>query len=173
MQFLATATATATATAEVSMTPIRIEANGSTGVERKMNVIERGISTAASLALSGTKGKIGTAIRAEQIATGLNAIAASAARGQFRPFAEVAAFTLGRTITLANGKDWDSFGYHLDQCIESVLGKKNGGYSTSGKPTTEHTALKTIKALYLECEEARIEQRAADAARRAAVAVSA
>jgi hypothetical protein len=167
MQFIAAAAATETF--EVSMTPIRVEANGITSTERKVNVIERGISTAASLALSGTKGKIGTMIRGAQIATGLNAIAASAARGQFRPFAEVAAFTLGRTITMANAKDWDSFGYHIDQCLESVLAKKNGGYSTSGKPTSEHSALLSIKGLYKECDDARIEQRAADAARRAAV----
>ena len=157
---------------EVSITPVRVEANGLTSTERRTNVVERGISTAASLALSGTKGKLGTAIRANQVVTGLNATAAAAARGQFRPFAEIAAFTLGRTITLANGKDWDAFGYHLDQCLESVLGKKNGGYSSSGKPTSEHAALLTIKALYKECEDARIEQRAADAARRAKDAVA-
>jgi len=152
--------------------PVHIEVSGKTSTERKMSVVDAGVTSITALALSNTKGKLGTAIRADMAERGLLATIHAAAQGNFRPLAEQLAIGLGTSIIIRTADEFSSVGYWLDRELDKVLASKSGGMTSAGKPTTAHAALRNAIELVAACYTARAEQKKRDAERRAAAAQS-
>lgn len=148
--------------------PVHIEVTGKTSTERKMSVVDAGVTSITALALSNTKGKLGTALRADMAQRGIEATIHAAAQGNFRPLAEQLAIGLGTSIVIRSADEFASVGYWLDRELDKVKASKSGGITSSGKPTTAHAALLNAIALVGACYEARAEQKRKDAERRAA-----
>lgn len=151
--------------------PVSVCVEGRTATEKRMSVVDQGITSITSAALANVKGKLGTAIRGDMAARGKDATVNAAAVGNYRPLAEQIAILTGTSVHVRTKNDFLALGYALGRELDTVLAKKNGGLTSKGTPNAARAALEEAIALVERCYAAYAEQKKADAERREREAV--
>ena len=99
---------------QITMTPVRINAVGTTKVERQLSVIENA-STNALTASLGIKGKIGNAIRANAVQLGNVKVLNDCINGNYRSLAETIAIRLGEPFVISNRASFESLADRFEE----------------------------------------------------------
>lgn len=112
---------------------IAVQLTGATASQRKLSLVEQGLTIAAANALSNTKGKLGTAIRAGQEQAGITDAVRQAANGRYLSIGQLYAFHTGNNITINSADEFRAMPFAISQLIEAERKKKNGGKKVDAK----------------------------------------
>lgn len=134
----------------VTVAPVIISVEGTTSKERKMSVIERGVSNSALLALISAKGDVGKHARQASAGIGLSNIAKAACNCNYRPLAEYLCLQLGEGVVISNRSGFESLPDMFEMRIMKIKSAKNGGYredkNGAQAPTAQHALMAQLKA---------------------------
>lgn len=149
--------------------------SGKSRTDKQLSVMTDVTSNTLSYAASKA-GKVGKAAREGVAVTALQRAAIASAKGNFTPLYEIIVLESVKCVQpIRNMTDYAMVRGFIKGMRDNL---RNGGYSSSGKLTSEATSLETILRLFEACDAAIAHQKAEDAARRAkaeapAVAVAA
>ncbi len=114
----------------IDYAPAIVNVIGANATERKLSVMY-GASQEAALALVDQKGKLGKAAQRKVADGGRVAVANAAARGNFKPIAEVLAARTGKAMVVSSKASFESLPDLFEAQIMNIKGSKNGGYTTT------------------------------------------
>lgn len=126
--------------------------------------------TSNTLTYAATKGgKVGKFARDGMAETTILRAAHAAAKGNFTPLYEIIVLESVKHVQpIRNTRDYDMARGFIKGLRDNL---RNGGYSSTGKMTSECVSLETVLRVFALCDEAIAEQKAKDAERRAAAAI--
>lgn len=133
----------------VEWAPVSITVVGKTSKEKRLSVIDLGISYAAKAFLADQKGAVGERVRESMSHDGELAIARNAFNGNYKPLAEALAITLGVNITITSRRDYESMRWAFEHALGNL---KNGGVASNGKETAAAKSLRKAHALVVNVQ---------------------
>lgn len=133
----------------VTAQPGRAIVSGATSTERRLSALADA-PHCAQLAMANVKGKIGAGAREAAAAIGMNGIAEAVSVGNYKPLAAYLAANLGESVLVANRSGFDALPDWFEMRILNIKAKKNGGYTSNGKPSAALTVAMTLKAVCAE-----------------------
>lgn len=146
---------------EITIAPISILVNGANKAERQISVVRQ--ATAAALTASlNVKGKVGKEIRDSGARAGLVDVATHAAKGNYRPLAEMLAIRTGEPIMISGRSTFEALPDIMQAKIEQAKLGKNEGMRLDKKsgalvPGAKLAIAMELKALCVEIVRAAAE----------------
>jgi len=134
---------------QITMSPVRINAIGTTKVERQLSVIENA-STNALTASLGIKGKVGNAIRANAVNLGNMKVLNDCINGNYRSLAETIAIRLGEPFVISNRASFESLPDQFEMRIMKIEQSKSGGMREDKKTGLMVAGAKLQTEMYLK-----------------------
>jgi hypothetical protein len=125
----------------VAFTPVNVQVIGKTMKDKRLSVINAGLTAAAQAQLVNMKGKVGEAVRNQMSLNGDYHIARAVLSGNYRPLAEVIAVRLGKNIQLTSRKDFEALGWTFQYELDNL---RNAGMSANDKPTEARKSLEAV-----------------------------
>jgi len=132
---------------EITMSPVIINATGTTKVERQFSVVQVA-STNALTACIDMKGKVGVAIRQASAQVGMSKVLNDCVNGNYRSLAETIALKLGEPVVISGRATFEALPDMFEAKIMVIKQSKSGGMSTSKK--TGITSVGAKLKLHLE-----------------------
>jgi len=133
----------------VEFAPVSISVVGKTANDKKLSVVQAGISYAAAAYLANTKGKVGQAVRDTMSLNGEFMIAKAAVDGNYKPLAQAIAVVLGQNVTITSRKDYEAMRWGMEHALSNL---RNDGYSANGKASAARTSLMRVIALLTDVQ---------------------
>ena len=132
---------------QITMSPVIINATGTTKVERQFSVVQIA-STNALTACIDMKGKVGVAIRQASAQVGMSKVLNDCVNGNYRSLAETIALKLGEPVVISGRATFEALPDMFEAKIMVIKQSKSGGMSTSKK--TGITSVGAKLKLHLE-----------------------
>lgn len=132
---------------EITMTPVIVNAVGTTKVARQFSVVQVA-STNALNACIDMKGKVGVAIRQASASVGMSKVLNDCVNGNYRSLAETIALKLGEPIVISSRATFEALPDMFESKIMNIKQSKSGGMTTSKK--TGITSVGAKLKLHLE-----------------------
>lgn len=146
----------------------RITFEGKTRTDKQLSVLSDVTSNTLTYAAS-KGGKVGKFAREGVAETTIMRAAVAASKGNFTPLYEIIVLeSVKHVAPIRNMTDFAMARGFIRGLRDNL---KNGGYSNTGKMTSECVSLETVLRLFDLCDAAIAEQKAKDAERRAAAAI--
>jgi hypothetical protein len=124
----------------VEFIPAQIIVSGKTATEKRLSVVATA-TRAASMFLLTQGGKVGKAAAENVAMEGINGIAKAARNGNYTPLAESLACITGESVFIRSRSMYEGLADVYLAKSADVEQSKNGGYSSSGKPTAKRIAV--------------------------------
>lgn len=146
----------------------RITFEGKSRTDKQLSVLADVTSNTLTYAAS-KGGKVGKFAREGVAETTILRAAHAAAKGNFTPLYEIIVLeSVKHVAPIRNTRDYDMARGFIRGLRDNL---RNGGYTSSGKMTSECASLETVLRLFELCDEAIAAQKTKDAERRAAAAI--
>ena len=111
---------------EITIAPVSVLVNGSNKAERQLSVV-RVASAPAITACLNMGGKVGKEIRESGAKSGLVDVVSAAARGDYKPLAEMLAIRLGEPILISSRSTFEALPDMFAARVERAKLTKTGG----------------------------------------------